>query len=256
MAAMNEVGCLLLHGFSGRPADLGPLADALAGAGYTVEAPALPGHGESLETNVYAPWQEWVAAVAAAHDALAARCGRVIIIGHSMGGALALVEAARRAPAGLVLLGAATSVGGWRGRLLPVLRFVAPWFYPLRWSDFDDPLLRERVEQRFPGFPIDDEAAREELRRRVRVPTAALQGSFTVARRARGVLGRVTAPTLIVHGRRDTTTLPASAEEMLRRLGSRDKQIAWFAASGHQLILGTECAAVVERIVGWIEERR
>jgi len=38
---------VLVHGFTGSPWELEPLVDALAGAGYAVRAPLLPGHGES-----------------------------------------------------------------------------------------------------------------------------------------------------------------------------------------------------------------
>src|SRR5580704_15003176 len=38
-------GVLVLHGFTGSPFSMRPLADKLAEAGYAVELPRLPGHG-------------------------------------------------------------------------------------------------------------------------------------------------------------------------------------------------------------------
>ena len=41
----RSIGVLLLHGFTGSPASLRPWANHLAGHGYAVEVPLLPGHG-------------------------------------------------------------------------------------------------------------------------------------------------------------------------------------------------------------------
>ena len=41
----NDTGVLLIHGFTGTCGQMRPLGEALRGAGYTVMAPLLPGHG-------------------------------------------------------------------------------------------------------------------------------------------------------------------------------------------------------------------
>ena len=48
----GPVGALVLHGFTGIPASLRPLAEALADAGLTVELPLLPGHGTAVEDMI------------------------------------------------------------------------------------------------------------------------------------------------------------------------------------------------------------
>ena len=251
----GNVACLLIHGFSANPADLRPLADALAAHGYTVHAPLLPGHGPTLDGNTYAAAREWTGAVAQAHDSLLETCRSVFVIGHSMGGSLAILDAIRRPPSGLVLIAVATVVGGWRSPVLRVAKYAVRWYYPLRKADFADPMLRERVLQRFPGIAADDPQVQARLRKDVRVPLVALDASFGLMRRARRSLGRVTAPTLIVNGRLDRTAPPACAEEIYQKLGSPDKELAWFESSGHQPVLGQEGGAVVERIAGWIGKR-
>ena len=82
-------GILVLHGFTGNPQSMRPLAEALAGAGYTVDLPLLPGHGTSLEDLVPTRWEDWSGAAEAHFQALAARCDHVLVVGLSMGGALA-----------------------------------------------------------------------------------------------------------------------------------------------------------------------
>ena len=81
-------GVLVLHGFTGNPQSMRPLAGALADAGYTVDLPLLPGHGTSLEDLVPTRWDDWSDAAEAHFQALAARCDHVLVVGLSMGGAL------------------------------------------------------------------------------------------------------------------------------------------------------------------------
>ncbi len=79
---------LVLHGFTGNPQSMRPLAEALAGAGFTVDLPLLPGHGTSIEDLKPTRWEDWTAAAEAAYQALASRCDDVVVTGLSVGGAL------------------------------------------------------------------------------------------------------------------------------------------------------------------------
>jgi carboxylesterase len=251
----GDTGCLLIHGFSGNPSDLWPLADVLVRQGYTVDVPLLPGHGPSPEGNGRTGWLEWKRAVEQAHDRLAQSCSRVILIGHSMGGTLAIVDAARRMPFALVLLGVPTYVADWRAHLLPLGKYIVRWWYPLAELDFDDALVRERMRERSPDLDLDNPQARASMRRSVRIPTAAIHEFFRLLRYARRFIPHVTAPSLIVHGRLDTTAVPACAEQIFREIASADKQLIWFDASGHQLLTGVEGTAITESIVAWIAAR-
>jgi len=82
-------GVLVLHGFTGNPQSMRPLAEATAAAGFSVEMPLLPGHGTSVEDMLATRWEDWSGAAEAAYRALAARCDKVAVTGLSMGGTLA-----------------------------------------------------------------------------------------------------------------------------------------------------------------------
>ena len=101
-------GVLVLHGFTGSPQSMRPLAQAFADAGHTVELPLLPGHGTTVEDMLETDWSDWSAAAEAAYTELAARCDRVVVAGLSMGGTLTVWLAVRHPEiAGLVLVNAA-----------------------------------------------------------------------------------------------------------------------------------------------------
>jgi carboxylesterase len=249
----GDIGCLLIHGFSGSPVELRPLADALATQGYMVHVPLLPGHGATPEALSRIGYRAWIEAVRTAREELEQRCRTVVVVGYSMGGLLAIVDSARRPPTALALLGVPTFVDGdWRIRLLPVFKYLMRWWYPLEKLDFADPAARAHVLARDPNFRIDDPLEQARLRRSVRISTAAIDQFFRLARLARGMVSTIDVPTLIVHGRHDTTAVPACAEELHRSLASRSKQLRWFEASGHELVIGPEGAEIVDLIVSWI----
>lgn len=249
----SDLGCLLIHGFSGNPGDLRSLADALAGKGYTVDLPLLPGHGPTPEGNGSAHWRDWASYVAERHAELRQTCRSVVVVGFSMGGSLAIYEAAQRPPAGLVVVALPTFVDrDWRAHLVPVAKYFIRWWYPFAQANFNDPTVRASIHNRIQDFDLDDPGVQAELRRSVRIPTAAIDHFMRITRRARKLIPKVAVPTLIVQGRRDRTALPMCAEEIYRKLASGDKEIAWFDNSGHQIMDGPEGSAVVERVVEWI----
>lgn len=89
-AAGGPTGVLVLHGFTGSPRSMRPLADAFAAAGMAVELPLLPGHGTTPAELAETGYPDWFAAAEAALSALKARCEAVVVAGLSMGGTLTL----------------------------------------------------------------------------------------------------------------------------------------------------------------------
>lgn len=81
-------GVLVVHGFTGCPRSMRPVAEAFADAGFTVEMPLLPGHGTSVDDMITTGWADWSGAADDAYVDLAGRCADVVVVGLSMGGAL------------------------------------------------------------------------------------------------------------------------------------------------------------------------
>lgn len=86
----GPVGVLCLHGFTGNPTSMRPVAQAFAAAGYSVELPRLPGHGTTVADMMTTGFADWSAEARAALLRLQARTDRVVVAGLSMGGLLTL----------------------------------------------------------------------------------------------------------------------------------------------------------------------
>jgi carboxylesterase len=124
----GRIGVLLVHGFTGSTASMRPWAEYLAGQGYAVSAPRLPGHGTTWQDMNKTTWADWRGEVEQAFEALSNQVDHVFVCGLSMGGALALRFAADHPnrPAGLVLVNAAVATDRKDVKLLPALKHLIP----------------------------------------------------------------------------------------------------------------------------------
>lgn len=90
-ASNGPNGVLVLHGFTGNPQSMRPLAEAFANSGFSVELPLLPGHGTSPDDLLATRFGDWLEAAERAYQSLAARSDKVVVAGLSMGGTIALL---------------------------------------------------------------------------------------------------------------------------------------------------------------------
>jgi len=249
VAGGTRGGALLIHGFTGTPHEMRPLAEPLAHAGFDVLGVRLPGHGAAPagEPNDASAWRDAVELGLGELEAAAGARGLagefpIAAIGLSMGALLALDLSARarariRAVVALspattlpfavrVLLGAGGRFGtdGFRRRLLPAGQ-----------SDIRDLAVRAAHPKSGP-FRVAAALAFNDLRREVRAR-----------------VGAVTQPVLIVHSRLDRTCPVAGGRWLASALGSRDVEMHVLERSGHVIPVDVEGARVVELVLAFVE---
>ncbi len=97
--AGGKTGVLLLHDLGGAAAELRPLAQAMARAGYTVSCPQLGSHlAGSVASGPNGPGL-WLSEAEQALARLKARCDGVVVLGCAYGGMLGLELARQNASA-------------------------------------------------------------------------------------------------------------------------------------------------------------
>jgi len=229
----SDAAVLLIHGLYGCPADLAGLPARLAERGFDVHAPLLPGHGrvpDALDT-VWA--QDYRKAVRAAYDELAAKHRNVVVVGGSMGAALALDLAAERKPAALVL------VSPYLGRL------ATPSWCPVSFDSLVGPL--SRVARR----RIVDQDMRG--RRYASQSFHALRQARDLGLSADAAAKKAACPTLVLVGMGDSIVSPQwTSEWTSAHLPSATT--TRFAASGHDLFNDVDGAAAVEATASFLAE--
>ena len=100
----HSVGILLVHGFTGSPHSMRPVAQRFMELGYAVEMPVLTGHATRWQDLRDSTYQQWLASAEQGYRRLTAQGLQVVVIGMSMGGTVATHLSARLPVAGTVLI--------------------------------------------------------------------------------------------------------------------------------------------------------
>lgn len=254
----GPTGCLLIHGFGGTPAEMRGLGEHLATRGYTVLGVSLAGHTSNPEDLSRTRWHDWLSSAEEGFKALRSYCTHVVVVGFSMGGALAILLARRHVFEGLVLLATPLRLkGDWRLQVLPLLRYVVPWYYPLEQANFHDPAVQQRIHEFLPDADFTNPEIVRKIRRSAKISVGAVDELQKVLRHARANISHITMPTLIMHGRDDDTADPAHAEEIMQHLGSTRKRLIWWNDTGHQLLVnGPHREAIYVQVAAFAAEDR
>ena len=90
----RQLGIYLIHGFSSTTYEMNKLMIYLSKLGYQVRADNLPGHATTVDDCNNTTYEEWISFVERKVAEMYTSCKKVIVIGVSMGGSLALHLAA------------------------------------------------------------------------------------------------------------------------------------------------------------------
>ncbi len=223
-------GALVLHGFTGNPSSMRPVADAFAEAGWSVELPRLPGHGTTVDDMLDTSWDDWSTCVEATYADLASRCEQVFVTGLSMGGTLTAWLAARHPEvAGIACINPA----------------VAP----------RDPAERRMVvdmiaagERTMPGIGSDIAAEGVVESAYAETPLPPLLGLFDAVDELQAGLADIACPVLILTSPEDHVVPPADSDHLAAGVTGPVERVS-LDRSYHVATLDHDAPMLIERIL-------
>lgn len=217
----GEHGVLLIHGFPGTPAELRPLGNFLAQAGYSAHGLLLPGFGPDIPNLADRDRADWLETVRRYWHEEMAQYSTRSLLGYSMGGAIALNLVNELEPNFLLLLAPFWRFGGWQWRLLPLIRWFKSSVAPFENADFSDPDLRKQLGEIMPDADLDDPTVQETIRSEITLPLAVLDEVRKLGCDAYRNASAVKTPTFVMQGMLDATVLPEFTQKLISRLRSR-----------------------------------
>ncbi len=242
----SSTGVLVLHGITASPAETRWLGVYLAEQGYTVYGARHPGHGSTPEDLDRLRWRDWYLNALDGVQILRQQCARVVVVGHSMGGLLALLLGAAGQVDAVATLAAPVRL---QNRLMPYARWIK---YGMRYSDRPDTshmpqLLRDEQHKR--GEPVVGRV------HYARWATAAIAELYDLMQVAFAQVPQIACPLLLVYSRTDETVPYDNMQLLVQAAAQAQVQTVTLDNSHHVLIQDGERDMVFAAVAAFIAQQ-
>ena len=218
----NGHGVMLIHGLTGAPSEMKPLAKRLNRRGFSVHVPQLAGHGADQAALLSTKWRDWLDSMRIAYHRFRGTTDCISVAGVCVGGALGLVLAAELPEIRSAVVYSMTfEYDGWNMPRWAMAAPVMQLFASL-------PLVRNLSYAEPYPFGLRDERLRrlaEAAPHRLiegsldRLPVGALYEMYRLCRRLERIGPDIYTPALIVHARHDDMSHPRNAYRLASALG-------------------------------------
>ncbi len=243
---------LVIHGFTGTPYEMYPIAEALIAEGFTVSLPMLPGHGlEDATLFAKFRYEDWREAAFREFEELRRNYQKVFVVGLSMGGTLSLDIAENLDPAGVVAIAPALFINSpLRGIFTDVRLFFLPILKHIIERVGDVPRLE----------PPDESSTEPAYAYRGGIYLKPVASLFKGMRKVRKNLGLISSPVMFIHAVGDKAVPYQNSIYGFNKVSSNLKELhlinlTWQKETGRHII--TRNKASQERVssltVGFIK---
>lgn len=245
---------LIAHGFGEHSGRYGALTDHLTSHNYSVTAydqrghglsDGLPGHVESFDEYD----QDLMKLVASVRERNQA--APIFLIGHSMGGLIALRYLARRggelsaAVISAPLIEVAVPVPAHKLMIARVGARMAP---RLRLDNEINPANLSRDPEVGRAYAVDPLVNRK-------VSTTWFSEATRAMREVAQSASQIKTPVLVMHGTEDRLASVEATKRMFANIGSSDKELVIYPGFYHELFNEPEKQDVFERVTDWLKTR-
>lgn len=199
-----KTGVLCIHGFTGGPFEVEPFVDFLnEQTDWIVEIPTLPGHGEKLALKRMSA-ESWMMEAELALKRLKKSADRIIVVGFSMGGLIAMYLAMRYKIDRLVLLSAAA-------------KYISPAQILKEVQGALKDIVSGKIAENAPLHLYQYKLTN--------TPVSSAIEFLRVVKMVEPYYSKITVPVCIVQGNRDSIVPASAADFIYNHIGAVEKQM-------------------------------
>ena len=233
--AYEATSVLCLHGLSGTPYEVRPVAERLAERGFRCRGPVMAGHARSARELARTSHEAWLDLARSEAEALRRDSDRVFVVGLSMGGLVSLELAAAGLVDGVAVIGTPLRFSAALRWAVPLAKYVYPYMSKKNGSDIQE----DEARARHPGLPA--------------IPLASVHQLIRLQRKVERSLPGISVPILAAHGALDRTANPKDAKEILAEVNSLERELHICERSGHVATVDHDGAELALRVTEFFE---
>jgi carboxylesterase len=230
----ETIGVLLLHGFTSHLNTVNGLVPYLERAGIRYEMPILRGHGTQYQDLRGVTARDWYVDAERALISLWNHVDRIVVVGLSMGGLVAL-ELGMRHP---------DKIAGVVG-VAPALKFADP-------LTALTPLLASVVRYWPSPESFNDRSLKASCKNYPRFATDAFASLYAYAQDIARRLPELHVPIRILQSKKDQIVAPEAANIIYETVSSIHREIIWYHTSGHEMMQDCEAEQVFHDIMEFV----
>ncbi|MFX3674897.1 MAG: alpha/beta hydrolase [Paenisporosarcina sp.] len=229
-----KTGMLCIHGFTGGPYEVRPFVEFIESkTDWVVKTPTLPGHGPTLSLkNLKA--ENWMMEAEQALRLLQKEVDRVVIVGFSMGGLIALYLSLRYKIDQIVLLSAAAKyISG--GQLLNDVKEIM--------ADAIQGKISTNTFYHLYEYKL------------THTPFKATIEFLRIVKMVEPYYASITTPVCIVQGKKDGIVPFGTAEYLYDQLGSSEKLLVISEGGKHHICYSNDCDDWFNEVLVFLQQK-
>jgi carboxylesterase len=232
----NNLGILMIHGGGGGTcADLKPLAEELhSKGGYTVNVPLLPGYGTTPEDLKKATISDWKSSLDEQLSKIREKCDKIIVGGHSMGGALTLILAAKYNFDGIFTICVPIGIKRFLFHFVPLFKIF------VKYHSINTEQFKKETNGKWVGYN--------------KIPLNIASKMKKIMKEAKESLMYINCPTLIFQGCLDSEIKRNSIDYIFENINSITKKKIWLENTGHPILNCPDHNQIVSKLLNFISE--
>ena len=224
------------------PEEIRPLAEFLHEKGYAVYAVRLRGHGTAPEDLGSRRWEEWYDSVNRAYVVMKNSVKSFSIIGFSTGGGVSLMQAAQKGKKlkSIVSINAPLRLQNISSKFSSA---IVMWNNLLNKFDINNAKMEFVTNN--PENPHINY---------FRNPISGVNQLGQLMENVEEHLNDITIPTLIIQGNNDPVVNPVSAQEIMEKLGTSQKELFEVESNRHGIVRGDVAEQIFVKIHEFIKK--